>query len=150
MNVNHDALTVNMKARLPEKYACASECTGSFLLHREAMLKVKDAQRFAEIAQEAVHDRRESCQRLAVEYATAEEYLNEGLGCISDLVRETAAAAHSLSRGKNERDSNEVRYLHEALDLPGRLRTRVSGTLPFLYCEDEVNCEAKRQATQGR
>ena len=52
-----------------------------------------------------------------MEFAAAEEFLNEGLGCISELVLDTAAATHSLSCGTNDRDCNEVRYSHEALDV---------------------------------
>ena len=55
------------------------------------MLKVKEAQRFAEIAQEQVYDRRERYRRLSEEYAAAEEYLNEGLGCTSEHVRDSSA-----------------------------------------------------------
>ena len=75
---------------------------------QEAVLKVKVAQRFAEIAQEQVDDRREEYNRLAEEYVAAEGYLNEGLGCIRDLERGAAAATYSLSCGTNDTDSNEV------------------------------------------
>ena len=59
---------------------------------QEAMLKVKEAQRFAEIAQEQIYDRRERYRRLSEEHAAAEEFLNEGLGCISEIVRDSSAA----------------------------------------------------------
>ena len=35
----------------------------------------------------------------------------------SASVRDTALVTHSLSCGTNDRDGNEVKYLHEALDL---------------------------------
>ena len=59
---------------------------------QEATLKVKEAQRFAETAQEQIYDRRERYQRLSEEHAVAEEFLNEGLGCISEIVRDSSAA----------------------------------------------------------
>ena len=64
---------------------------------QEAMSKVMEAQRFTEIAQEQVCDRRERYRRLSVECAAAEECLNEGLECISELVRDAAADTQSLS-----------------------------------------------------
>ena len=88
-----------------------------FEMMRKAMLKVKDAQRYAEIAQEQVYDRREAHHRLSDEYVAAEEYLHEGSGCIRELVRDTAAATHSLSCGTNDKDCNEVKSLQDALDL---------------------------------
>ena len=56
-------------------------------------------------------------RRLSAEYAAAEEHLNDGLGCISDLIRDAAAATHSLSCGTNDRDCKEAKYLQDALDL---------------------------------
>ena len=74
--------------------------------------KQKEAQRLAESAQSQVHDRRECYRRLSPEY--------DGLGRISEVVRDKAAATHSFSCGTNCRDCNEVKYLLEALDLMER------------------------------
>ena len=43
--------------------------------------------------------------------------MRSGLRCIRELVRDTAAATHSLSCGTNDRDCNEVKSLQDALDL---------------------------------
>ena len=67
---------------------------------QEATLKVKDVHRFAEIAQEQVYSRREEYFRHKEEKVPAEGYPNEGLGCIRDLVRDTAAATLTLMRYK--------------------------------------------------
>ena len=80
------------------------QCDKDLVMMQEAMIRVKDAQPFAEIAQEQVHDRR------------SEE--NRGiLNRARELVRETTAATHSLSCSTNDRHCNEVKYLQEALDL---------------------------------
>ena len=42
-------------------------------------------------------------------------YMRGGLGCIRELVRDTAAATHSLLCGTT--DCNEVKSLQDALDL---------------------------------
>ena len=70
-----------------------------FVMLQEAMIRAKDAHRFADIAQEQDYDRRDEYHRLSEEYAAADGYLNEGLVCIRELVRDTAAATHSLSCG---------------------------------------------------
>ena len=45
---------------------------------------------------------------------SAEEELNNSLGCLGDLVKDTAGATHALSSGVPDRDSNEAKYLREA------------------------------------
>ena len=47
----------------------------------------------------------------------AEEVLNSSLGCLDKLVRDTASATHALSCGVLDRDSNETKYLKEALEM---------------------------------
>ena len=47
-----------------------------------ALEKAKEAQRFAEVAAQAVHDRREDYHRLSEDYEVTEDDLNEELGCI--------------------------------------------------------------------
>ena len=64
----------------------------------DAMERAKDAQA------EQVHDRRDQFHRLSEDYESAEE-----LGCIRDLVRDTAAATHALSCGTNDRDETAMR-----------------------------------------
>ena len=48
---------------------------------------------------------------------TAEENLNDGLGRMGELIRDTAGATLSLSFGTTDWDYNEVRYLQDALDM---------------------------------
>ena len=90
-----------------------------FVVMQEAMIRGKDTQRFEEMAAEQVYDRLDQYHRLSEECESAEDDLNEGLVCIRDLVRDTAAAAHALSCGTNDRDSNEEKYLQEALEIVG-------------------------------
>ena len=77
-----------------------------FVVMHDAMIRAKDAQRFAEIAAEQVYDRRDPYHRHSEDYESAEADLKEMLGCIRDLVRDTAAAAHAPSFGTNDRDNN--------------------------------------------
>ena len=65
--------------------------------------------------------------------------LNEGMECIRDLVRDTAAVTHSLSCGTNDRDSNEVRYMRLwtcwkgfRAETPRRLRAGIRRAFSFL------------------
>ena len=61
-----------------------------------------------------VRDHRERCRRVSAEYGTAEEDLNECLGRMEQLIRDTAGATRALSCETTDRDSNEARYLQEA------------------------------------
>ena len=74
-------------------------------------------ERLAEITAQAVHDRRMDYYWLSEEYETIEQDLNEGLGCIRELVGDTAEATSALSCGTNDMDRNELRYLQDALQL---------------------------------
>ena len=47
----------------------------------------------------------------------AEEVLNNSLRCLGEFVRNTASATHTLFCGVLERDSNETKYLKEALEM---------------------------------
>ena len=58
----------------------------------------------AESEHAQVHDHRERYRSLSAEYAVAGECLNDGLGRINELVRDTAAATHSLSRDEPPMD----------------------------------------------
>ena len=78
-------------------------------------MRAKEAQRFAEIAAEQVHDRRDEYHRLSEEYEV-EGYL-KSWGVSAELVRDAAAATHSVSHRTNDRCCNEVKYLQQVLDL---------------------------------
>ena len=60
------------------------------------------------------------------------EILNNSLGCMGELVRDTEGATHALSCGVPDRDSNETEYLKEALermnDWQDRCSRRPSGS----------------------
>ena len=47
----------------------------------------------------------------------AEEVLNNGVGCLGTLVKDTAGATHALTCGVPDLESNETKYLKEALDM---------------------------------
>ena len=57
--------------------------------------------------------------------------LNDGLGRIGELTRDTAGATHSMSCGTTDRDCDEAKYLQEALDTSRRARSHISGALLF-------------------
>ena len=48
---------------------------------------------------------------------SAEEELNDSLGRLGQLVRDTAGATHALSCGVPDRGSNEAKSLQEAHDM---------------------------------
>ena len=47
----------------------------------------------------------------------AEEALNNSLGCLGALVWDTAGATHALTCRVPDRESNEAKYLREALEM---------------------------------
>ena len=63
---------------------------------------------------------------MSEEFETAEEDLNECLGRMAQLMQDTAGATHALSCGTTDRDSNEVRYLEEALDMMEDFQRRIA------------------------
>ena len=79
----------------------------NFIVMQDAITKAKKAQRIAAIAAEQICDRRDRYHRLSEDCGSAEEDVNEELGCVRHLV-DTAAAIHALSCGKYDRDSNKV------------------------------------------
>ena len=46
-----------------------------------------------------------------------QQRISNGLGRLGHLVKDTAGATHDLSCGVPDRDSNEAKYLREALDM---------------------------------
>ena len=49
------------------------------------------------------------------------EDLNKRLGCLGDLVKDTAGATHALTCGVPDRESNDVRFLQEAIDIIAKI-----------------------------
>ena len=68
----------------------------------------------------------------------AEEVLNNSLGCLGELVRDTASATHALSRGVPDRDSNETKYLRDALEMTDDWQTRFSRCSPEGHDDHET------------
>ena len=91
--------------------------------------RVNEARRRAESAHAHVHDHQDCCRRQSAVYATTMDNLNDGLGRIGELTRDTAGATHSLSCGTTDRDCDEAKYLQEALDSSRRARSQMSGAL---------------------
>ena len=85
-----------------------------------ALDNAKEAQRFAEIAAQQVHDSRGDYRRHSEDHEAAKD----DLGCIRALVGDTAAAKSALSCGMIDRDSNELKYLQDALRLVDSLLCR--------------------------
>ena len=79
--------------------------------------RVTEAKRKEDDAQDQVRAHRERCRRVSAEYKTAEEDLNECLGCAGQLIRDIAGATHTLSCDTTDLDSNKVRNQQEASDI---------------------------------
>ena len=68
-------------------------------------------------ADDRTRSHRERCRRARKDHMMAEEVLNNSLGCLGDLARDSASATHALSCEVPDRDSNETKYLREALEM---------------------------------
>ena len=92
-------------------------------LHEAAWFDVKEAgRRHSELKKnEEAHTRtflqRESSRRATSDHVKAEGVLNNGVGCLGTLVRETANVTHAHACGVPDRESNETKYLREATDM---------------------------------
>ena len=67
---------------------------------------------------ERIQTHGDRCRRATKELETAEEDLDDSLGRMGQLKKDTVGATHALSCG----ESNEARYLQEALDMIGKFR----------------------------
>ena len=74
-----------------------------FLEKQDALEGAMEAQRCAEFAAQMVRDRRMEYHQPSEEF---EDDLNEGLGCVCELVGDIATATSALSCGVNDRDGN--------------------------------------------
>ena len=118
----HDAAcanVINTSANLNGAFREVSNCRA---LHEATCVDLKKAcQRTAELKRKAAdaHERtqshRERCRRAAKEHTKSEASINHRLGCLGWFVKETANATHSLTCGAPDRESNETKYLREAL-----------------------------------
>ena len=83
----------------------------------DAGKKTIEMMRKADDASDRISSHREQCRRATKELVTAEEELNDSLGRLGQLIKDTAGATHALSCGVPDRELNEARFLQEALDL---------------------------------
>ena len=102
-------------------------------LHEAACVELEGAsQRTIELKRKAddAHDRTRShlerCRRATKDHMKAEEVLNNNMGCLGLVVKDTASATHALSCGVPDRDSNETKYLREALEMIDEWQARCS------------------------
>ena len=93
--------------------------------------------RKADDADDRISFHRDQCRRATKELVSAEEELNDSLGRLGQLIKDTAGATHALSCGVGDRESNEVRYLQEALDMIEEFQKRRSsqGTTEIILLE---------------
>ena len=73
---------------------------------------------------------RDSLRRATRDHAKAEEVLNNSLGCLGTLVKDTAGATHTLACGVPDRESNETKYLKDALEVINDWQSRCSRRSP--------------------
>ena len=90
----------------------------------DAGMKTIDLKRKVDDAHDRTRSHRDRCRRATKELQTAEEDLNNSLGCLGDLVKDTASVAHALSCGVVDKDSNESKYLRETLDMIDEFQSR--------------------------
>ena len=83
----------------------------------DAGKKTIEMKRKADDAYDRISSHREQCQRATKELASAAEEVNDSLGRLGQLIKDTAGATHALSCGVPDRETNEARCLPEALDL---------------------------------
>ena len=102
---------VDMRESLSKVQDSQECCDKAWQDWQEAGTSVKEAKRMAEVVHEQVSDHLERYRRMSAVYATTEEDLNDGLGRMSELIRDTAGATHSLSCGTTDRYCNEGKYL---------------------------------------
>ena len=81
----------------------------------DAVKRTAETKRKADNAHDQIRAHRDRCRRATAEFVTAEEDLNDCLGRKGQLVKDSGSNTHTWSCGVPDRDSNEVRYLQEAL-----------------------------------
>ena len=84
---------------------------------QEALEKPKEAQRFADISAQAVHDSRQDKHQLATAFDESEGALNEGLGFVHKLFSSTTTATSAMSIDTGDRTVHEQDFLLKALFL---------------------------------
>ena len=72
--------------------------------------------RKADDAYDRISSHRDQCRRATKELVSAEEELNDSLGRLGQLIKDTVAP-HAQSCGVPDRESKEARFLQEALDM---------------------------------
>ena len=90
----------------------------------DASKRTIELKRKADDAHDRTRSHRERCQRATKDHMMAEEVLNNSLGCMGDLVKDTASATYAVSCRVPDRDSNEAKSLREALDMIDEFQSR--------------------------
>ena len=76
-------------------------------------MKTVELKRKADEALDQIRAHRSRCRQATKEFQKAQEDLNESVGRLGQLTKETAGATHALSCGVPDRESNEAHYLQE-------------------------------------
>ena len=84
----------------------------------DASKRTIELKRKADDSHGRTRSHRELRGRATQDHMMAEEALNNGSGCLGDLGKDAASATHSLSCRVPDRDSNDAKFLREALDKP--------------------------------
>ena len=92
----------------------------------DASKRTLEVKRKADDAHDRTRSHRERCRHATKDFTMAEEVLHNNLGCLRDLVKDTASATHALSCGVPDRDSDEAKYLREALEMIDEFQNRSS------------------------
>ena len=87
---------------------------------KETGRKHSELKRKVEEAHTRTFLQRGSNRRATSDHVKAEEVLNNGVGCLGTLVKDTTGTTHAL------RESNETKYLKEALDMINDWQSRSS------------------------
>ena len=113
-----------LKGRRKSLDSAFREFSNCRALHEAAWADLKEVSlRHIELKRKAndAHERTQSpwgrFRRVSEDHVMAEEVLNDSLGCLGTLVKDTAGATHALTCGVPDRESNETKYLEEALEV---------------------------------
>ena len=86
-----------------------------------------EVKRKATEALERMSTHRERSRRVTNEHTKSEVAVNNSLGWFGRCVKATAQATHSLTCGVLDRESNEIRYLHQATELIEEWQRQLQG-----------------------
>ena len=93
---------------------------------KEAGRRHSEPKRKAEEAHTRTCLQRECIRRATRDHVKTEEVLNNSVGCLGTLVKDTTRATQALTCGVLDRESNETKYLKEAPDMINDWQSRCS------------------------